>query len=394
MIDAIKQNCSVLNALFFLRHDDDYPDEGQLRAIEFDLTEQWGLEVRISFCRREAPDVLEPSIGPYLKSANSFFRLPGYKEFSGVSQIAALDRCLEQSPRLIFVHRLHSMPPLMRTKRVLPPVFLDLDDIEHIAVLRTLSQPPHWWRKKVAYLHFPALVWGERKAIESTRATFVCSDIDQRKLARLFHAPHVTAIPNAVALPLISTPSHQPIIAMLGNYEFAPNRQGVEFFLNHVWPLILARFPKAEVIFAGRRAEVIQHYAHPPHQVSFPGFVKDLDSLYQRAQIVICPILSGAGTRVKIMEAAAYARPVVSTTIGAEGINLVDGKEILLRDTAESFADACVELLKNYDAAKMLGLAARAAIESRYDRGKIVARLAGVIRAAITQNNRQVGASE
>jgi glycosyltransferase involved in cell wall biosynthesis len=85
------------------------------------------------------------------------------------------------------------------------------------------------------------------------------------------------------------------------------------------------------------------------------------------------------------MEAAAYGRPVVSTTIGAEGIDLIDGKEILLRDSAEAFADACVELLRNHDFASSVGLAARGAMESKYDRDKIVEKLASVMHGPVAQ---------
>ena len=193
----------------------------------------------------------------------------------------------------------------------------------------------------------------------------------------------MAAVPNAVPLPATTPPSYEPRIAMLGNYEYGPNRIGAEFFLNQVWPLIFADMPAAEVILAGRRAETIEHYLHPPPQVSFPGFVDNLDEFYRGVRVVVCPILTGGGTRVKIMEAAAFGRPVVSTTIGAEGISLVDGKEILLRDSPKTFATACVELLTNHDAARALGLEARKAIEARYDRSVIVAQLSSLLRQVI-----------
>ena len=383
MIDAIRENCSKIHALFFLREGDEHPENDLLQATERSLSQEWGIEVAVSFCRRDPPRTSGRYIGSYLKTASSFYRLPGYNEFSGRSQIAAVENCLAQGPSFIFVHRLHSILPLMLTKKALPPVFLDLDDIEHIAMLRNLSQPPHWWRKKLDYLQLPALLWGEHNAIKLTRATFVCSDLDQHKLTRLFRLKQVTAIPNAVTLPATTTPSDHLRIAMLGNYEYGPNRLGAEFFLNHVWPLILADTPAAEVIFAGRRAETIKHYSHPPPQVSFPGFVDDLDEFYRGVRLVICPILTGGGTRVKLMEAAAYGRPVVSTTIGAEGISLIDGKEVLLRDSPKAFSNACVELLADHDAARTLGLSARKAIEARYDRSIIVTQLSSLLRQAI-----------
>jgi glycosyltransferase involved in cell wall biosynthesis len=383
MIEAIRENCAKIDALFFLRHEDDHPENDLLQATERRLSQEWGIEVAVSFCRRDPPRPSGRYIGPHLKTASNFFRLPGYSEFSGTTQITAVEKCLARRPGFVFVHRLHSILPLMLTKKVLPPVFLDLDDIEHIAMLRNLSQPPHWWRKKLDYLQLPALLWGERNAIKLTRATFVCSDLDQDKLTRLFRLNHVMAVPNAVPLPAATPPSDHLRIAMLGNYEYGPNRLGAEFFLNHVWPLILADTPAAEVIFAGRRAETIEHYSHPPPRVSFPGFVDDLDEFYRGVRLVICPILTGGGTRVKIMEAAAFGRPVVSTTIGAEGISLIDGKEILLRDSPKAFSNACVELLTNHDAARGLGLEARKAIEARYNRSVIVAKLSSLLRQAI-----------
>ncbi|WP_218118936.1 glycosyltransferase [Nitrosospira sp. Nsp1] len=382
MIDAIKQSCSMIDALFFLHSQDHDLMEDQVRAIEYDLSKRWEVDVRASFCRREPPRGNE-SFGSNFKSATSFFRLPGYSEFSGIAQIAALDDCLARNPDLIFIHRLHCMAPVLLTRQVLPPVFFDLDDIEHVAMLRHLSQPPHWLRKNLAYLQLPALLLGERNAIKLSQTTFVCSSLDQHKLTRLFHTRNVMTVPNAVTLPAATSPSLEPRIVMLGNYEYPPNRLGVEFFLDQVWPIIFANCPSAEVIFAGHRVEVIQHYAYPPPQVTFPGFVEDLDELYRRARIVICPILTGGGTRVKIMEAAAYGRPIVSTSIGAEGIDLIDGKEIILRDSPKDFANACVELLKDHYTAQIFGLAARAAAESRYDRSKIVARLANSLHRAV-----------
>jgi glycosyltransferase involved in cell wall biosynthesis len=304
MIDAIKQNCSVIDALFFLRHQDDYPTEDQIRAIERDLSKRWEVDVHVSFCRREPPKDTE-RFGSYLKSVKSFFRLPGYSGFSGMAQIAALNDCLARNPDLIFIHRLHCMAPILLTKRVLPPVFFDLDDIEHVTLLRHLSQPPHWWRKNLGYLRLPGLLWGERSAIKISQTTFVCSDLDQRKLTRLFHTRNVMTVPNAVTLPAVTNPSLTPRMIMLGNYEYPPNRLGAEFFLDQVWPIISAEYPNAEVTFAGHRAEAVRHYAHPPPLVTFPGLVEDLDELYRGARMVICPILTGGGTRVKILEAAA-----------------------------------------------------------------------------------------
>ena len=106
--------------------------------------------------------------------------------------------------------------------------------------------------------------------------------------------------------------------------------------------------------------------------VKFTGFVDDIVGLYERSRIVCCPIFSGGGTRVKIIEAAAYGKPIVSTRIGAEGIEMHDDKELLLRDDPSGFAEACVTLLKNTDLCSRLGTAARMVVEKSYDRRTII----------------------
>ena len=104
--------------------------------------------------------------------------------------------------------------------------------------------------------------------------------------------------------------------------------------------------------------------------VRFAGFVEDLDGLYQQSRVVCAPILSGSGTRIKIIEAAAYCRPIVSTRIGAEGIELHNGDSIFLRDDPKSFAEACIRLLNDHELCKRLGTAARAIVIDKYDQTK------------------------
>jgi glycosyltransferase involved in cell wall biosynthesis len=104
-----------------------------------------------------------------------------------------------------------------------------------------------------------------------------------------------------------------------------------------------------------------------PENVEYLGYVRDLDGLYANTRVVCCPMLNGGGTRVKLIEAAAYARPMVSTHIGAEGLDFEDGKEILLRDDDESFAEACTILLQDATVRRTMGLAARMRMQELYD---------------------------
>jgi glycosyltransferase involved in cell wall biosynthesis len=118
--------------------------------------------------------------------------------------------------------------------------------------------------------------------------------------------------------------------------------------------------------------------------VEFTGFVEGLDDLYRQSRVICAPILSGGGTRVKIIEAAAYGKPIVSTRIGAEGIEMQDGKEIFLRDDPASFAKVCIRLLNDHDMCEKMGTAARSIAIKEYDEMKIRQNIQRIIQDSLS----------
>jgi len=168
-------------------------------------------------------------------------------------------------------------------------------------------------------------------------------------------------------------------LLFLGRLHFGPNTTAADYLIQEIWPRVLVALPDARLLIAGSGPDCLASYTKKPKGVTFAGFVDDLDGLYEEVSVVCCPVLDGSGTRVKVLEAAAYGKPVVSTTIGAEGIELKDGEEIFLRDNAESFADACIRLLKDHSMAAIMGQRARAAVEEKYERQAVVERIKNVI---------------
>jgi glycosyltransferase involved in cell wall biosynthesis len=266
------------------------------------------------------------------------------------------------------------MGPALLTRRPLPPIYLDLDDIEHVKMLRQLRQPPFWPGKYLYYLQVPALVSGERRAIKLARKSFVCSDVDRNYLATRWRLPGVVTLPNAVRIPTeYGTEPGSRSLLLVATYAYAPNIIAAEFLVKDVWPLVREACPDARLVVAGNKPERIPSFERNPTGVEFTGFVPDLELLYRSAAIVCCPVLSGGGTRIKILEAAAYGKAVVSTLVGAEGLEFRDGVEIILRDGARAFANGCIELLGDLSRREDLGRAAREVVALRYDRRRIVA---------------------
>lgn len=347
--------------------------------------EYWNVEVNLFLCPT-AEFLTEKTVlkkfSDYMMESVSFFKQPGYREVCGQQQVEAFESCLLQKPDAILVDRLNAVSPLLLTKESLPPVYLNLDDIDHVALGRTAHNSSKRSSRIVLYSRVPMLILAERRAIQLACKTFVCSDVDRQYLANYWRLPNVVTVPNAVTIPNQHSLAEEPILLFIGSYTFTPNIEAAEFLIETVWPQVQKEMPQARLIIAGARPERIRGYDSGIHGVEFPGFVADLESLYERSRIICVPIFTGAGTRVKIIEAAAYGKPIIATRIGAEGLDMCDGQEILIRDEADSFIEACLLLLRDLSFCQRLGAAARLRAIQLYDRTNVMQ----LIRSHIQEN--------
>jgi ABC-type protease/lipase transport system fused ATPase/permease subunit len=228
-LDALKERVS-LRLLFY------YPPYLNVsgRSIEdakATMRHEWGLtdvDLVVSKQERE-PDDSKNLWDRYVSRAVSMHKQLGFVCTSGPEQLRIFERCLEDRPDFIFAHRLMAMCPALRTRRSLPPIFLDLDDVEHKAFYRDISQPPLWGTKRLYYLQLPAMLWGERRAIKLARKTFVCSTADQQYLVDTWRLPHVKAIPNSIHIPEPQAISDEPVLMFLGGYGYTPNAIAAEY---------------------------------------------------------------------------------------------------------------------------------------------------------------------
>jgi glycosyltransferase involved in cell wall biosynthesis len=149
--------------------------------------------------------------------------------------------------------------------------------------------------------------------------------------------------------------------------DWYPNQDAVRYFAAEIFPHIRRRFPKAIFRIAGRASSTKFARAFAQMQnVEFTGEVADMRSEVARATVCVVPLRIGSGTRMKILEAAAMGKAIVSTSLGAEGLDLEDGREILVRDDPHSFANAVNELLTDPNRRMDLGQAARRRVDERY----------------------------
>jgi glycosyltransferase involved in cell wall biosynthesis len=174
----------------------------------------------------------------------------------------------------------------------------------------------------------------------------------------------------------MSVPPLEPLttaktLLFLGSFGYRPNILAASELIEQIWPDVLAQVPDARLLIAGDHPGSIPAYKSQPPNVVFTGFVPDIDELYRSVRCVVCPIRSGGGTRLKVIEGALRGKAIVCTTIGAEGLALQDGVHLLIRDKKADFVAACVSLLNDHREASRLGLNARTRGIDLYDKKKI-----------------------
>ena len=161
----------------------------------------------------------------------------------------------------------------------------------------------------------------------------------------------------------------------VGSFRHDPNRIAVDWFVQHVLPLVLARQPEARLVIAGSDPPPAHTYADYAANMEMHGYVEDVREPLARYAVFVCPILSGSGVRVKLLEAFAAGIPVVSTFIGAEGLARKDGEFCGLADDPAGFAGRILKLFDDPEGAAEMARRARAEVEANWDMAAITAKL-------------------
>jgi O-antigen biosynthesis protein len=178
-------------------------------------------------------------------------------------------------------------------------------------------------------------------------------------------------------------PREPATMLFLGSFRHTPNQVALDWFARFVLPLIVAKIPSARLLVAGSEPPARHTLPDPANAVELLGFVEDIQPLFSTCSVFVCPIRSGSGVRVKLLEAFATGIPVVSTTIGAEGLARVDGEFCALADDAPGFAAKVVELLENCQLAHEMAARAREEVERNWDMEVVTERLVGKYRELI-----------
>jgi polysaccharide biosynthesis protein PslH len=247
-----------------------------------------------------------------------------------------------------------------------------------------------WNRKLRALLNSVAMrQWEPQYAERFDRCTTV-SEIDRRLLLKANPRLGIDVIPNGVdiqkyqSLPANSASS---TILFIGNMQYPPCVDAALYFCQEIFPRIRRAISAAELWIVGRdpRPEVLKLNGGGVHVT---GRVEDVAPYYRQSAVSVVPLRAGGGTRLKILEAMAFGRPVVSTTIGCEGLDVVDNEHLIIADTPELFAEKTVRLLTDQRLQRRISTKGRQLVETRYDWDIIAGRLMEVYALMLEQPDR------
>jgi glycosyltransferase involved in cell wall biosynthesis len=257
------------------------------------------------------------------------------------------------------------------------PVVLDEHNVEFLLLRRLASIEATRSRRAFGRLEALKSRLSEIESWRDSHGVVFTSDADRAVMQSIVPGKDSCVVPNGVDTehfhPSALAPERSTIV-FTGAINYRPNTDAVAYCIREVMPVLRRRVPSAKLVVVGQGVPDWLVRMADSH-VEFTGFVPDVRPHLARAAVVVAPLRAGSGTRLKILEAMAMAKPVVTTAIGCEGLDVTDGQHLCVEDEPHAFAQRIARLMSDPDEAEALGLRARSLVEHEYSWTVAVTRL-------------------
>ncbi len=251
-----------------------------------------------------------------------------------------------------------------------PRVVVDSHEVSYQLGRQFARSAPTLARRIYGEWNWRKLRGEELAAYRHADGSYFCSRDDQERVLAEVPEARTAVVPNAADVDFYRRRTEDPppdgrTMVFFGLLSTVPNIDGIRWFVQAIWPRVVRARPDARLLVLGKDPPLaVRELAGPGVEVA--GFVADLRPSLAAAAAVAVPLRLGGGTRLKIVEAMAMGRPVVSTTLGAEGLDVVSGRDLLIADEPETFAAALLRVLDDRELGDRLGTAARQLAVARY----------------------------
>lgn len=248
------------------------------------------------------------------------------------------------------------------------------------SIVERMQENSRWFLKPVLGVEAARVKRYEGKLMKTVDHVLAVTDVDRAGLEEaLKYSKHssgervapITVVPIAVDTAKLQPIQRQPDsknIVTLGTLHYPPNADGIRWFFTEVFPLVRQRVPDATLTIIGNHPpqDFLDLAARDP-KIKVTGYVPELPPYLEKSALMVVPVRAGGGMRVRILEAFAYAMPIVTTTIGLEGIQAELERDVLVADTAADFAERVSDLLENPANQEALSRNGRRLAETKYD---------------------------
>ena len=247
---------------------------------------------------------------------------------------------VDMLPLTVYINEFKSLPRILVNHNV-----------ESVRLYRWFQTEPNPIKKAYLGLQWLKLRSFERSAMEKFDGCVVVSEIDKKLLLKMGVKSKLFVVPNGTNTEFFKSTGKKVIdnsVLWIGHMDVHTNKDAVLYLWKEIYPILRKKYPEVKMTFVGTAPpKEISAAARADGNVRVTGFVDDIRPYIDEAAVIVIPIRIGSGTRLKILDSMAMGKAIVSTSVGCEGLNVDDGKNILIADDPEDFADKTIELIKN-----------------------------------------------
>jgi len=301
---------------------------------------------------------------------NLFFRLPyAVSKYYSSRMKRELQCYLRKNKFDLMICDFLSMSPNVTANYNCPAILFE-HNIEHIIWQRRFKNTPNIFKKAYFFLQWIKMYRYEMKKCKGFAHVIVVSEKDKELLTKCGNMKHVSVVQTGVDINYfapISTEIVPHSLVFTGAMDWMPNEDAIKYFVTEIFPLIRKKVQDVTLYIVGRNpTEDIIRLEKNDTAIKVTGTVDDIRPYIARGSIYIVPLRIGGGTRLKIFEAMAMGKAIVSTAVGAEGLPVAPGENIIIADNPPQFSQGIIELFKDDSLRQRLGKKARTLVEKRY----------------------------
>ncbi len=327
-------------------------------------------------------------IPPTLKRVRNVLSAKCNKEFVVYSKHMqkAIDQLLISNKYdLIFIERLYGfqyVEDYLKNTKNSSPTYVDMHDVESDTIQYFRKMTSSMIKKLYYSIEYMKVKSLEKKVITAVTGMITVSERDMEIYKKRYpsNSNKLQYMNNGIDM---NKPQNEPVVKrdiatvmFIGSLRHPPNSQALEWFVSNIWDCILSNEPQAkfQIIGSGELEDSLMQKIKAKSNIEFLGYVKNIYPLLRKCTCLVVPLLSGSGTRLKILEAFSFSIPIISTTIGAEGLPIKHEKNIMLADTKQDFANETIKLLRDSSLANRIASNGYHVVEKNYNWENIVSK--------------------